>query len=87
MSVTGPLKSYVSRGDSGKERTRRFCPECGSSIAGEAAAMPGVTMIEAGTLDDPSAIQPAMHIYCRSKLDWVQIPEGVGAFAEMPPAG
>lgn len=87
VSVTGPLKSYVGRGDSGQEHTRRFCPECGSPITGEVAVTPGITMIEAGTLDDPSAIQPAVHIYCRSKLDWVQIPEGVGMFAEMPPAG
>jgi hypothetical protein len=49
--------------------------------------MPGIAMIEVGTLDDPSSVKPSMHIYCRSKLDWMVIPDGVGAFPEMPPAG
>jgi hypothetical protein len=44
-------------------------------------------MVEVGTLDDPSVVQPAMHIYCRSKMDWMQIPDGVGAFPEMPSRG
>ncbi len=46
--------------------------------------MPDVTMVEVGTLDDPSVAEPSMHIYCRSKMEWVPIPEGVGAFPEMP---
>jgi hypothetical protein len=87
LSVTGALKTYVGRGDSGQETRRRFCPECGSPIASEAAVMPGIAMVEVGTLDDPSAVKPAMHIYCRSKLDWMVIPEGVGAFPAMPPPG
>ena len=87
LSVTGDLKTYIGRGDSGQETRRRFCPECGSPIASEASIMPGVTMVEVGTLDEPSAVKPAMHIYCRSKLDWMAIPEGVGAFPEMPSRG
>jgi hypothetical protein len=79
--VTGALKTYVGRGDSGQETRRRFCPECGSPIAVEVAIMPGIAMIEVRTL------KPSMHIYCRSKLDWMVIPDGVGAFPEMLPAG
>ena len=87
LSISGTLTSYVGRGESGQTRTRRFCPECGSPITDEAERMPGITMVEIGTLDDPSAAIPAMHIYCRSKLEWMVIPENVGAFQEMPPAG
>jgi len=87
VAVTGTLKEYVGRGDSGNPTTKKFCPECGSPIAVEAGMMPGVTMIEVGTLDDPSVAQPQMHIYCRSKMGWMQIPEGVGAFPEMPSRG
>ena len=87
FSASGALKSYIGRGDSGKEIRRRFCPECGSSIAVEADALPGVVMVQGGTLDDPSAVKPGMHVYCKSKLDWMVIPEGVGAFPQMPPAG
>ena len=87
LSIDGTLTVYVGRGDSGLPITRRFCPLCGSPITSEAAAMPGITMVEIGTLDEPSAAVPAMHIYCASKLDWMIIPEGVGAFPGMPPRG
>ena len=33
-----------------------------------------------GTLDDAAALAPDVHIYTRSKLPWVQLPEGVPAF-------
>jgi hypothetical protein len=31
-------------------------------------------------IDDPSAVAPDVHIYTRSKLPWVTLPEGVPAF-------
>ena len=33
-----------------------------------------------GTLDDPAALTPDVHIYIRSKLPWIALPEGVPAF-------
>lgn len=87
VKIEGALTSFTSKGDSGKNRTRRFCPTCGSPIAGESELMPNVTMIEVGSLDHPSAVTPGMHIYCRSKLDWVTIPPGVGTFEAMPNPG
>ena len=33
-----------------------------------------------GTLDDPAALPPDVHIFTRSKLPWVRLPEGVPAF-------
>ena len=56
LSISGEPKTYVGRGDSGQETRRRFCSECGSPITSEAAMMPGITMVEVGTLDDPSAM-------------------------------
>jgi len=87
FSVTGELKTYVGHGESGKETRRRFCPNCGSSVVLEADAAPGLALVQIGTLDNPSAVKPGMHIYCQSKLDWMVIPEGVGAFPKMPPPG
>ena len=66
LTVQGDLKTYEDKGDSGKPMYRRFCPECGSTVVDEAAAMPGVLMIQAGTLDDPSWLKPNMQIYCDS---------------------
>lgn len=33
-----------------------------------------------GTLDDPTHITPDVHIYTRSKVGWVALPEGTPAF-------
>ena len=33
------------------------------------------------TLDDPSSVSPDVHIYTRSKLSWVALPDEVPAFA------
>jgi hypothetical protein len=38
--------------------------------------------LRVATLDDPSALPPDVHIFTRSKLDWVVLPEGVRAFEE-----
>ena len=38
-----------------------------------------VHFVRAGTLDDPAAVAPDVHIYTRSKLPWVTIPDGVPA--------
>jgi len=36
--------------------------------------------VRVGTLDDPAALTPDVHIYVRSKLPWVTLPNGVPAF-------
>jgi hypothetical protein len=39
-----------------------------------------VRFVRGGTLDDPSAVMPDVHIFTRSKLGWVTLPESVPAF-------
>ena len=33
-----------------------------------------------GTLDDPSAVAPDVHIFTRSKVPWVTLPDSLPAF-------
>ena len=84
LTVQGQLKTYADKGDSGKALYRRFCPNCGSTVMDEADAMPGVVMIQAGTLDDPSWVQPTMQIFCDSAQPWVQLGGTMKRFARMP---
>jgi hypothetical protein len=46
--------------------------------------MPDVIIIKAGTLDDPSGLQPAMEIYCDSAQPWVQLGGERTRFPKMP---
>jgi hypothetical protein len=41
---------------------------------------PQVRFVRAGTLDRPSGVSPDVHIFTRSKLDWVTLPDAVPAF-------
>jgi hypothetical protein len=85
LTLQGDAKTYADRGDSGKAMYRRFCPDCGSTLMDEAEAMPGVTMIQVGTLDDASWVKPAMQIYCDSAQPWVQLGGDMVRFPKMPP--
>ena len=87
LAVTGELKTYVDHGDSGREVLRRFCPHCGSPVISDAAAIPGLHIVKAGTLDEPGKVRPQRQIFCASKHPWVPILEGVPAYEKgVPPA-
>jgi hypothetical protein len=84
LSVRGKLKTFHDIGGSGQAVERNFCPDCGSPIFTDAAAISEVAFIKAGTIDDTSWLDPVMHIYCDSKERWTSIPEGSQQFAKMP---
>ena len=44
------------------------------------AAGGALRFVRGGTLDDPAAVAPDVHIYTRSKLPWVRLPDSVPAF-------
>jgi hypothetical protein len=84
VTVTGVLKGFSKRGDSGKPIKRLFCPECGASVMDEAEAAPGLVMIAAGTLDDTSWVKPTAQIYCARAQPWVQLSGDMKSFDRMP---
>ena len=84
LSIQGELKTYNDKGDSGKAVYRRFCPNCGSGVVADAEALPGVSLVLAGTLDDPSAYKPVMEIYCSSAQAWTQDGSTRQKFDKMP---
>jgi hypothetical protein len=83
VTVTGSTTQFDDIADSGQARHRNFCPVCGSTITQTADVMQGMTMIGVGTLDDSTAVKPAMQIYCDSALEWAKVPDMQG-FPKMP---
>jgi len=83
VNVTGAVKTFEGKGDSGNATFKHFCPECGSPILEEAAVMANVVMIAVGTLDDKSAVKPAMQIYCDSAQPWALL-DDLQRFPKMP---
>jgi hypothetical protein len=66
------------RDDGSVQRVHR-CPDCQVAVFSE-YSRPDVLFVRAGTLDDPRAITPDVHIYTRSKVAWVTLPEDTPAF-------
>lgn len=83
FEIQGVLKTFTKPGDSGNPIVRRFCPECGSSVVEEPPGRPDLAIINAGTLDDPSAVTPTMEIYCDRELPWVRL-DGTQRYPRMP---
>jgi hypothetical protein len=75
---------FVDAGGSGLSLKRHFCGRCGSPVYSELEAQPGVVVVKAGTLDDPSSTSPQIHIWHRSAQPWVAVPEGAACFDENP---
>jgi len=66
--------------DSGRPHDIYRCPACQTAVWSDYGRRPGLRFVRIGTLDDPAALTPDVHIYTRSKLPWVVLPEGVPSF-------
>jgi hypothetical protein len=69
----------VPRDDGSMQRIYR-CPTCRIAVYSE-YTRPEVRFVRGGTLDEPSRVSPDVHIFTKSKLDWVALPDSVPAFA------
>ena len=84
VSIEGELTRWQRVADTGVDKTRQSCATCGNIIFGTAANMPGLMLLQAGTLDDTSAVQPDVHIWLRSAQPWVVVPAGVPSWQTQP---
>jgi hypothetical protein len=66
--------------DSGRPHDIFRCPKCQTAVWSDYGRRGVLRFVRVGTLDDPSALAPDAHIFTRSKLPWVRLPEGVPAF-------
>ena len=67
--------------DDGSTQTIFRCPACQVAVF-STYTHPGIRFVRGGTLDDPSSVVPDVHIYTRSKVPWVALPDSVPAFEE-----
>ena len=72
-----PQPIDAPRDDGSAQRIFR-CPSCQVALFSE-YGRPEVKFVRAGTLDQPSAVTPDVHIFARSKVPWVALPESAPA--------
>ena len=68
----------MPRDEGGAQRIYR-CPNCQVAVFSE-YGRPEVRYVRAGTLDQPSTVTPDVHIFAKSKVGWVAIPESTPSF-------
>jgi hypothetical protein len=66
--------------DSGSPHDIYRCPACRTALWSDYGRRKVLRFVRVGTLDRPAALPPDVHIYTRSKLPWVALPEGAPAF-------
>ncbi len=84
LKITGEIKHYECKGDSGNRVSRGFCPDCGARLFGKSSGMPDLAIIFAGSLDDASQFQPAMDIYTSSAQPWDHMNPQLPKFTKLP---
>ena len=78
--LSGETRPFPQPTNSGRPHVIHRCPDCGTALWSTYGGREQIRFVRAGTLDEPSALAPDMHIYTRSKQPWVTLPDGVPAF-------
>jgi hypothetical protein len=78
--VSGDVYGAEVPTDSGRPHVIYRCRSCKIAVWSNYGGVDKLRFVRIGTLDEPAVLTPDVHIYVRSKLPWVKLPEGVPAF-------
>ena len=82
-NLGGELEIVDTPSASGKGQLIARCPRCKVAVwSNYAGAGPVVKFVRVGTLDNPDALPPDIHIFTASRQPWVVIPPGQAAVPE-----
>jgi hypothetical protein len=78
--LSGDPKPVGVPTESGRPHDIHRCPHCQTALWSDYGRRPQLRFVRVGTLDNPTALSPDVHIFTRSKLPWVTLPNEVPAF-------
>ena len=79
-TLAGAPEPVMIPSESGRGQQVWRCPSCRVALwSNYGGAKDILRFVRIGTLDTPGALPPDIHIYTRSKLPWVRLPEDVPA--------
>jgi hypothetical protein len=85
VKITGEVKWFDVKADSGNMASRGFCPNCGSPLFGKPSGMPSPILgLRVASLDDPSQYPPGMDIYTDSAQAWDYMNPALPKVPKMP---
>ena len=81
--LAGTPEAVITPSASGKGQKISRCPVCRIALwSNYAGAGDAVRFVRVGTLDNPDAMPPDIHIFTMSKQPWVVLPQDKPAVAE-----
>lgn len=78
--TAGKPAPHPMKTDSGSPHIIWRCDACSSALWSDYGDRKTLIFLRVATLDEPCAFEPDVHIFTRSKLPWVQLPENARAF-------
>jgi hypothetical protein len=88
VHIAGEPEMVATPSASGKGQRVARCPTCRVAVwSNYPQAGPAIRFVRVGTMDDPAAYPPDIHIYVSSKLPWVTLPpaaKSVSEFYDLP---
>ena len=78
--LAGSPEPVPTPSESGRGQVIHRCPDCRIALwSNYGGAGDRIRFVRVGTLDEPGRLPPDIHIYTRSKLPWIVLPEGAAA--------
>lgn len=83
--LAGEPSKYVVAPEGGKTKTACYCARCTARLWGEPAAAPDLAIVQPGTLEQPTGLEPVAHIWTRSAQPWFVFPPDAVKYEVQPP--
>ena len=84
VDLKGQLKFFESKGTSGSNVRRGFCPNCGSGVLSYSKQLSHILFLKAGTLDDSSWVKIDSNFFTKSAHEWNKPDDTVKCFEGNP---
>ncbi len=86
LQVEGTVELVLTPSESGRGQEIARCPSCRIALWSHyPTAGRRSSFVRVGTLDEPAACPPDVHIFTRSKQPWVGLPADTPTFADFYP--
>ena len=83
IKVTGEVAENLRTADSGAQKVKVFCPNCGSPLYNKPQNKPDMIGIYVGTLDDPSGFRPQIVMFASRGQSWDHLDPALPRIPEM----
>jgi len=85
LVLDGEVTTFTNSGETGGSVTRHFCGRCAGRLF-TSGDLPGeFIMVQAGSLDDPSLVEPESVIYLKDAPIWDRFDPALPQFEAMQP--